>query len=282
MENSERRQILDIFRKWICEQKSDRYRMYLAGEQGEKIVLETDYCRGEIAFYPQEIVELCVVSKKDDQNVFYLHFQLNTLEYAKERFQEMREAIESMAEKPPTKILLSCSCGITTYYFMDKLNQTAKLLNLDYVFFAVPYTNLYSEGGQYDAIFLAPQIAYMCEAVRKTLPNVCVEAIPPKLFAAYDVRQFYELLEKTLQKERITESFLNRHRRCLMIIDWNAGCWPLRWSAEKKASFAARSGCMPRKARCFIRRKSSRGVFVWMIFLIFVILLLPGIRISAQ
>ncbi|MCI8866146.1 MAG: ROK family protein [Lachnospiraceae bacterium] len=207
MEGTERKQMLHSFRGWVLGQASDNYQMRLAGEENQKIILEAGYCRGEVAFYPQEIVELCVVNKADGQNIFYLHFQMGALEYAKERFQEMREAMETMTAKPPAKILLSCSCGITTYYFMDKLNQTAKLLNLDYAFSAVPYTSLYSEGGQYDAIFLAPQIAYMCGSVKKTLPNVRVEAIPPKLFASYDVRQFYELLENTLQKENITASF---------------------------------------------------------------------------
>lgn len=207
MEKIEREQNLDLFRQWVWKQESEDYQMHPSGLEKQKIALEAEYCRGEVAFYPEEIVELCVVSKLNEQNIFYLHFQMGSLEYAKERFQEMREAIESLRVKPPTKILLSCSCGITTYYFVDKLNQTSDLLNLDYEFSAASYTNLYSEGSQYDAIFLAPQIAYMCDSVKKTLPNVCVETIPPKLFAAYDVRQFYELVENTLNKEKITRTF---------------------------------------------------------------------------
>lgn len=207
MDEMERVQKLEQFRAWVLGQRSESYQMHeKADSQSRKIVLETERCRGEVAFYPQEIVELCVVSGAEDEHVFYLHFQMSSVDYAKERFQEMLEAMDTLTVKQPVKVLLSCSCGMTTYYFVDKLNQTAKLLDLDYTFKAVSYTRLYSEGSQYDAIFLAPQVSYLCESVKKTLRHTCVQAIPPKLYAAYDVRQFYELLDHTLLRDRVAKS----------------------------------------------------------------------------
>ncbi len=207
MDGTERVQRLEQFRGWVLQQKGESYQMHMAGGEGQDIVLETEHCRGEVSFYPQEIVELCVINKNDDEHVFYLHFQMGDLDYAKDRFKEMLEALENLTVKQPVKVLLSCSCGMTTYYFVDKLNQTAKLLDLDYEFTAVSYTRLYSEGGKYDAIFLAPQVAYLCESVKKTLRHTCVQAIPPKLYAAYDVRQFYELLDHTMLRDRVAKSF---------------------------------------------------------------------------
>lgn len=198
--------IVEEFRGWVLEQTSPDYRMYCLDNTERTIVLETDYCRGEVAFYPSNIVQLSVVNKLNDENLFYLHFQIHTLDHAKNLFEEMQGVVESLTTRPKTHILLSCSSGMTTGYFAEKMNQAAQLLNLSYEFSAAPYSNLYRMGCQSDAIFLAPQISYQVDAIREALQHSCVYSIPPRIFASYDVQQFLDFIEECLREKADTQN----------------------------------------------------------------------------
>lgn len=199
-EYQENKELVRAFRDWVLTHKGDDYKTYALDNAEQAIVFETDYCRGEVAFYPYDIIQLSVVNKKSQENVFYLHFQMHTQEHARDLFSQMLEVVQSMTAKPRVRVLLCCTSGMTTGYFAEKMNQTAGLLDLDYTFAAVPYHSLYRTGGQYDAIFLAPQISYQLDTVRRALPHSLVNDIPSKMFAGYDVRQFLELIEKSLSE----------------------------------------------------------------------------------
>ena len=96
----------------------------------------------------------------DGENKFYLHFELKDLDYAQELFSQMVETLTDLKNQQSVKILLSCTGGMTTSFFAQKLNDAVKLLSLDYEFAAVPFHRLYNVGFDYSAILLAPQIAY--------------------------------------------------------------------------------------------------------------------------
>ena len=70
MDEMERAQKLEQFRAWVLGQENGACQMYeKAGSQSRKIVLEAEGCRGEVAFYPQEIVELCVISGAEEISI---------------------------------------------------------------------------------------------------------------------------------------------------------------------------------------------------------------------
>ena len=67
---------------------------------------------------------------------FYLHFELRDLNYVEELFAEMLATITDLKSKQTVKILLSCTGGLTTVFFADKLNETAKILSIAVMPFA--------------------------------------------------------------------------------------------------------------------------------------------------
>ena len=77
---------MDVFKKWICFQKSPHYRIK---ECKDFVQLESPFGIAEVTFNLYCIIELKVTSKKREELDFYLHFQMNTLKHAVSLFNEM-------------------------------------------------------------------------------------------------------------------------------------------------------------------------------------------------
>ncbi len=202
MDENYRQEQLEQFRSWVLEQTSPEYQLYIRKEDPSVIVLETDTCLGEVSFYPMNIIQLSVKDTGADRHIFFLHFQIHTLEHAKNLFNEMKETILEQAKKPDVRILLCCSSGLTTGFFATKLNESASLLSLDYVFDYVSYGELFRKANSYDLVLLAPQISYAYDDVTKILAPQTVLKIPPKVFASYDVRKLLQEIAPYLNHGR--------------------------------------------------------------------------------
>jgi len=164
------------------------------------IEIKTSYALGKINFYALDvlIVEMSVTNLADDENKFYLHFELRDLNYALELFDEMIQTLLDLKDKQSLKILLSCTGGLTTGFFADKLNETAKILSLNYEFNAVPFHQLYNVGFDYSVILFAPQIAYQIKNAQEILHDKLVLKIPPKIFASYDSGEMLDFIRSEL------------------------------------------------------------------------------------
>lgn len=188
----------EVFKQWIMGKQSKDYQLFLSNKNNNIIIIKTDYCYSQIIFNPMNIIELSVTNLTNDQIEFYLHFQMKTIKHAIELFEEMLESIKRLIVAPPIKVLLSCTGGLTTAFFAEKLNDAAKLLNENYEFNAVPYANLFNVGNQYDVIMLAPQISYMHASVQEILNKKIVLKIPSLIFAKYDAGSALMLVQEQL------------------------------------------------------------------------------------
>lgn len=199
-----------VFKEWVYHQESNKYHVYLNKDDQNIIHIESEYGLGEMTFNPMNIIELKVTNKITNEVDFYLHFQMKTMKHAVGLFNEMIESITSLSHKPITKVLLSCSGGLTTSYFANKLNEVVKLLGFDMEISAVGYNQLFQVGNQYDVIFLAPQISYLHAKVQNILKDQTVLKIPPQIFAKYDVGKMLSLItdisknKKTFEKMKST------------------------------------------------------------------------------
>ena len=191
-------EILNEFKQKILSAKFDEGTI---SEIGGNVEIKTPYAVGKINFYELEvtIVEMTVTNLADDENKFYLHFELREIAYAEELFAEMLETIIDLKNKQGLKILLSCTGGLTTGFFADKLNEAAKVLSLDYQFDAVPFHQLYSVALNYSVILIAPQIAYQAKKAQEVLSKQLVLKIPPKVFASYDSAEMLKFIRAELE-----------------------------------------------------------------------------------
>ena len=190
---------------WVMEQADDAYTLNRKDE--DHIRLEADNIFGEVNIYhmEMEVVELRLTRKKDDESVFFLHFELRDLDYAKSLFDEMVGVLKKEAERKSLRILLTCTSAMTTSFFAGKLSEGAKTLSLDYDIAAIPYPMLYEKAFDYDVILLAPQIAYEYDKVKEILHEKTVLLIPPSLFGTYDTGGVLEFVREELKKQQKAE-----------------------------------------------------------------------------
>lgn len=199
----------------------------------------SDYATGELNFYDLEmyVTELRITNSKTLNTEFFLHFELNDLDYAKELFKEFAEVFSLLREQRKVSVLLSCTSAITTTYMANKLNDAAKLLSLHYDFSAVAYPGIYEKVEDKDMVLLAPQIALETEKLAATLPDKPVISIPPKLFATYDAPGVLEVVRKTWQ-EHLDAERRQGQRRALDNLQNDASILTIATIPQNKNRFA--------------------------------------------
>lgn len=184
------------YRAWIMEQVAGGVTPVQESEDRIRFVLPT--ATAEINFYPfdeDEIVELRVVRTSDGDSTFFLHFALGEdLDHARELFGQLADALAEEGELELTHVLLTCTSALTTTMFAAKMNQVAETFKLGYDFTALPVDRALQVGGQYAAVMLAPQAAYMKQQMTEAHPHALVFEVPGKIFGAYDAPGAIRLL----------------------------------------------------------------------------------------
>ena len=176
------------FKSWILSQRIPGGKME---DAGDSIKITTPSATGAVNFHDLDvfIIEMSVENLADGENKFYLHFEFVDLAAAKENFIAMLRSLNETNKNRTLKILFSCTGGLTTGYFAEKLNEASAILARKFEFNAVPESKLNEVGGDYDIIMIAPQIGYKLQKISEAFPDTLVLKIPPKVFAAYDANE---------------------------------------------------------------------------------------------
>lgn len=194
---------IEVFKQWILLQQKENIQLSMSDNK-EIITIKNKYSESTICFYAMSIVEFNVRNVYKDEIEFYLHFQIKNMKHAVELFNEMLASINQLKNKPPLKVVMSCTGGLTTGYFASRMNEVIKLLNMDIVVDAISYSNLYKVGDEYDMILLAPQISFMYAKTREILKNQIVLNIPPAIFAKYDVKKMLSFIEEERTSKKVS------------------------------------------------------------------------------
>lgn len=173
----------------IIDQTSDKY---------PSILYQNENVLGTLSLNEYEnyhIIDMKVENLNKQKVTFYLHFDLQELERAKELLDEMLEALKKEISNKDINILLCCTSGITTSYLKEKLNDAAKLLNLPYHFEATYYKIIHQEAYKYDLILLAPQISHEQATIQNHFPDIPTITIESKSFATTDVTAIFKQIK---------------------------------------------------------------------------------------
>lgn len=156
---------------------------------GLRVTFSTPGAIGTVEVYELEmdVVAMSVTDPSGEDTKFFLHFELDDLDHAKEVFASFVESMEASAGERRMRVLLTCTSAFTTSFFANKLAEAAQMMGYPMDFAAVPFPQLYEEAVNYDVILLAPQVAYHKREVAQALPNKFVDCIPTASFANYDV-----------------------------------------------------------------------------------------------
>lgn len=191
----------------------------------EHVRIVTDKAVANVEFYElepgePEVVALNIVPADDPDNpTFFLHFEMDDLDHAKELFDELCEALAQTATAKATRILLSCTSGLTTSFFSKKLAEVAETLSLDYSFEALPIVQALEVAGEYDAIMLAPQVHARRNEMVERHPDLVVFEIPGAVFGSYDAGTALRMLLEAMSENALAARMEQAETRIVRKLD---------------------------------------------------------------
>lgn len=198
--------LAQVYRSWILDQRIDG--CTITEGDGSNLVLTGSLVCGSVGFYEIDeavIVELRLDQAIDGESIFFLHFELEDFNRAKELFAEMEDALVEMQHVDVKHVLICCTVGMTSTFFAMKLNETAQTLGVEYDFAAKSIEVAKGGDADFAAVLLAPQVGHMRKEVAAALPGTPVIEIPGKIFGAYDTNGALRLVMDALSGSRVAK-----------------------------------------------------------------------------
>lgn len=180
------------------------------GKEPHHIYFNGGVRKGTVSFYEGYILELSVEDEETGEVPFYIHFAIRDVKETKEhvhlffRFLGGEDGgqgkIDLSAVRAPyaMKLLVSCSCGITSSYFALLMQQASDQAKLGVSVRAAGLDKLDQMQEQYDQILLAPQIGHRLSSFRVRYGDK-VQAISMEDFASRNVEH---VLFRAVQRGR--------------------------------------------------------------------------------
>ena len=184
-----------IYKKWMENLNIPGVSIKNNPHDSSEIFFKKDDIVGISAFYRDYLVEHEIFKTNNKQRIFYVHYQFINFKRSLVIFNDYIKIFKNYHHQKKLKVLLCCSAGYTSTYFVDGIKKFCKLLNISIEIEASSYLTINQKLGNYDLILLAPQIAYL---VPKLMVQGCknIYAIPPKIFASNDYQQVVEFILK--------------------------------------------------------------------------------------
>lgn len=199
---------LNYFYKYIIlnqkQYKKDHILCYVTddNEYGRFIRFDLKDCYGEVILWNTGIIEEQIFNNDNHDLLFYLHYKLVNMKQCTTLFHEFYHALQSQVIIPPIKILLCCSGGLTTSLFAQKLQELAKLEKANIEINAVGYHQLNYQYQDYQAIYLAPQIAYLePQILFSTHQKIPIYLIAPLIYATQNYRALLNTIQENIEKD---------------------------------------------------------------------------------
>ena len=198
--------------EWIRSRNHSGYEIEETSEENRKVLtLHTSYATGTVRInYLDYVIAEYIIENQEGENVFYLHFELDDIEHAKDLFSEMEECLLKQKTRRKRNVLLCCTCGLTTSFFAMRLNEVAKLLNAEMEFTAVPYEKVFESAESQDAILVAPQIGYKWKSIQEIITDKIVMKIPAAVFSAYDAGAMVQMLVKAFEEAEVSKEEVSK------------------------------------------------------------------------
>lgn len=196
---------ISVFKEYLKHQHYDDIKTeYEILRHYDQIKLTTDYGHATVAFNKKNILELTVINDVQNKPIFYLHFLFKNMSHVLKLYNEMLDVLKALTNEPTKRILLTCSGGMTTGFFAEKINEACELLNVNMTADAIGYNNVYNVASGYDIILVAPQVSYILNQLKQVLPDKLIIEIPPKIFAAYDAGSMIRIIVNEFENKTIT------------------------------------------------------------------------------
>lgn len=201
----------DFFYQWILLNTSsylkDQITCQLKETTQQLSIIEFDALKvkGLITIWYNNIVEEEVYHKETNELLFYLHYIIMDLGQCKNLFHQFYHTIINFNQKKQSKIALCCTGGLSTAVFVDQMQEVCRLENVQFQLESLSLDQLYQDYHYYDALYLAPQIAYMePELLSLTHHEVPLYRIDATSFATKDYLSIVTKIQNNLDAQNAT------------------------------------------------------------------------------
>lgn len=172
-------------------------RFYIDPKDENKFVFECGDLKGDIYFWRNHHIIEETILNHDGDITFYLHFKIMNLASTKKFIQDFINQL--IYSQQPKRIGMSCSCGITSSVFVEKIQELSQLLRLPYIFEVVPIYSIEQVYLDYDMIILAPQTSYLEPKMKAICQKECyIISIDASIFATSNYQQALVMIQQTL------------------------------------------------------------------------------------
>lgn len=199
----------DFFLKWIILNKESYQKDTIQcqieenNDRFQSISFEMSHVKGLVTVWYNNIVEEELYRKENNDLLFYLHYTIVELSQCCHLFNEFYQTMIKHNNQKPIKIAMCCSGGLSTSIFVDQMKEVCELENIPFEFYSLSIEQIYKEYQHYQALYLAPQIAYyepnLLAHTKRQIPIHCID---PTDFATKDYRKII----KTIQNNYISDA----------------------------------------------------------------------------
>ena len=196
----------DFFFQWILLNKDSYLKDQVICEvqqQNDKfqsIIFTLPQVKGIVTIWYNHIVEEEIYRQDDQMMLFYLHYTITNLNQCRHLFLEFYQTLIKYSYQRIYKIALCCTGGLSTFTFVEEMKKVCELENVPFQLDSLSLEQLYDQYLDYDALYLAPQIAHMeAQLLIETKHQVPLFCIDPTLFATKDYIGIVKYMKKTLK-----------------------------------------------------------------------------------
>lgn len=144
-----------------------------------------------ISFYSNQIIEEQILDKEERIH-YYMHFEFIDLLQASRFVSDFMQCSKNLSHHK-SKVLLCCSCGITSAFFAEQLQLHIYAGHLDIKIEAIDIYTLMQEMPNTELILLSPQVGHYYHSFSALFPNKVVK-IPITDYAAYQYASILQLI----------------------------------------------------------------------------------------
>lgn len=164
----------------------------------EKIIfrLIPNDMRYDIILWKNKIIEFYIGNQQNSR--YYLHFEFIDFYH----FLTLLDDFFNYAHihhKKNYRILICCSGGLTSSYFVSKIHDYALFHQEQFHIEAMSYTQI-PHHHDYDLILLAPQLSYIASQIALSHQ---VSVIPTTIYATYDYKRMRDYIRSELIKRNL-------------------------------------------------------------------------------
>lgn len=198
----------DFFFKWIVlntKTYCDDHIVCQVNEDNKEckvISFDMDTVCGYITIWLNNIVEEKIIQKNNQNILFYLHYSITDLAQCRLLFQQFYHTLLSHNNHQPYRIALCCNDGLSTAMFVDEMKEVIELENLDFLVDSLSLDELSNTYEEYNALYLAPQIAFKQTDFLMQMKNIPIHRIDATDFATKN----YQAILQTIQENILLES----------------------------------------------------------------------------